>query len=447
MDFSGTSGKKGSILKHVLKPLAFTLLTVLLLLAAVAGQNRPGTSAARSGADWPQFRGPDRNGISPQTGLISAWPADGPKRLWTAAVGTGYSSVAVSRGKAYTTGNVNGTDTVFCLNALTGAGVWKYSCPAAATAWDSQAKSYPGTRATPTVDGTRVYTFSLDAQLHCLDAESGKPIWKKDLLAEYKPRKTEYRWGFASSPVIVGRMLIQHLNAETLAFDKTTGKEIWHWQDGEKEKDSGGYSTPVLFDSGGTPAVAVLTKSLVALTLDKGQELWRVNRWQPYDHGLNAADPIFLGNGVFLSQGNYTRSCGVFRFGGSGRPATVWRNEADKGSMLVHFQSPVLKEGKLYGFSDGKLRCIDFATGQVHWTENVGTDKYGSLILADGKLIVMTDRGELILVAAQPDKCTILARAQVIGKPTWTAPSLAGGLLYCRNTKGDVVCLDVRKSR
>ena len=200
----------------------------------------------------------------------------------------------------------------------------------------------------------------------------------------------------------------------------------------------------MLFDNNGRSALAVLGKSLVAVTIEDGKELWRVSRWQPYDHGLNAADPIFLGDEVFLTQGNYTRSCAVFRFG-NGKPQKVWRNgDKEVGPLLAHFQTPILYEGNLYGFNDTKFTCVEFKTGKARWEQTGLVNTYGSVIMAGDKLLVVSDRGELLVAQASPAECRILARTQVIEKSVWTAPSLAQGLLYVRNTKGDIACVDLR---
>ena len=325
-----------------------------------------------------------------------------------------------------------------------GKEVWHYAYPAAPATTDRRCAEYPGPRATPTVDGDCVYTVSLDGHLHGFDAASGKVLWDKKLVDEFQIGPKQWNYGFAGSPLVVGGKLIVHLGAGAAALEKDTGKVVWHWHD--KDDDAGGYASPVLFDNAGKPALAILTTSLVTLDPDKGEELWRVNRFQPYDHGLNGAAPVFSDNLVFLSQGNYTRGCGVWRFVAA-KPASVWRNEGEAASLLVHFPTPVLRQGYLYGPHNGRLRCVELATGKVAWTaDDIRSEKYLSVILAGGRLLVLTDKGELVVVAPDPQACKILARAKVIDGPAWAGPALAGGRLYCRNNKGDLACYDLQKN-
>lgn len=427
--------QKTHLTKSIVARLALVLAACLTTAALAADKS-----------DWPQFRGPARNGITTCPGLLTTWSAAGPKKMWTGSVGLGYSGVAVAGGRAFTMGNskIDGkdSDTVFCFDAQTGQPKWKQSYPAAPYTDDPRCRQYPGPGATPTVDGELVYTLSRDGQLYCFKAATGEIAWHKNLVDEYKIVKKEWMYGFAGSPLVVGKQLILQLNAGAAALEIGTGKPIWHWHD--DDADCGGYASPVLFDNGGTPALAILGKSMVALSTD-GKELWRVSRWQPYDHGLNATDPLFLGSQVFLSQGNYTRSCGVFSFG-KGRPDKVWRNgDKDNGPMLATFHTPILYNGNLYGWNDDKLACVEFKTGKTLWEEKGLAAKYGSLIMADDKLLVVSDRGELLIVKADPSECKILARAQLIDKSVWTTPSLAGGLFYVRNIKGDVACYELKK--
>lgn len=373
--------------------------------------------------DWYRWRGPNADGISKETGWSNQWPAEGPKQLWKAKVGVGFASFAVSQGRVYITGNTKDTDTIFCFDANTGAEVWKYSYAA-----KLDPKYYEGgTSATPTVDGDRVYTFSKRGVVHCLDAAKGTVVWTKNLAEELKAKMPT--WGFAGSVFIAGDLAILNIGTAGAALDKKTGKVVW-----SSGEDESGYSTPVPFDAGGERAVLLAVKqSVVALRVKDGKELWSYPWKTEYD--VNAADPIVSGSKVFVSSG-YNHGGALLDVTG-GQPKLVWENK----NMRNQFNSSVLWQGHLYGVDENQLRCLVFDTGEVKWTEkSVGK---GSLMLADGKLIVLSDKGELMVAEASPAGFKPLARSQVLGGKCWTTPVLANGKIYCRNAAGDVVCVNV----
>ena len=381
------------------------------------------SAVAVTAADWPNFRGPTHDGISKETGWTAEWPADGPKILWKAKVGMGFSAVTVASGKAYTQGNTKDEDTIFCFDANTGTSVWKHSYAA-----PLDPKYYEGgTSATPTVDGDRVYTISKRGIIHCLGAADGKVIWTKNLQEELGAKIPE--WGFAGSFFIEGDLAILNIGSAGTALDKKTGKVVW-----TSGKEESGYSTPIPFDANGERAVMFAIKQdVIAVKLKDGKELWRFPWKTQYD--VNAANPILSGNKVFISSG-YNRGGGVFDIS-KNPPAKVWENK----NMRNHMASSVLWQGHLYGVDENQLRCVVFDTGSVAWTDKVSGK--GSLILADGKLIVLTERGELIVANPSPEGFKPISRAQVVGGKCWAAPTLANGKIYVRTGPGDVVCLDV----
>jgi len=374
-------------------------------------------------ADWPNYRGPTHDGISKETGWTTAWLADGPKVLWKAKVGLGFSAVVVANNRAYTQGNAHDEDTIFCFDANKGTVVWKHSYAA-----PLDAKFYEGgTSATPTVDGDRVYTVSKRGIIHCLDAADGKVIWTTNLMAGLNAKMPT--WGFASSILIDGDLAILNFGAAGTALDKKTGQVVW-----TSSPEESGYATPVPIGASGERAVMLAAKQdVVAVKVKDGKELWRFPWNTQYD--VNAAAPIIAGSKVFASSG-YNHGGGVFDV--STQPAKeIWNTK----NMRNHFASSVLWQGHLYGVDENQLRCLVFDTGEVKWTDKVSGK--GSLILADGKLIVLSERGELLVANASPEGFKPLARAQVIGGKCWTAPTLANGKIYCRTGPGDVVCVDV----
>lgn len=380
-----------------------------------------GGAGSALAADWPQWRGPRRNGHSTETGLLSRFPFGGPRKLWTAQVGEGYSAVSVVGNRAYTLGNQGGQDAVLCLDANTGKQLWRFSYPCGPG-------DYGGPRATPDVDGGNVYTLSREGLAHCVNATTGKLVWRQNL---QQATRAEYpQWGFAGSPLVYGNKVIYNVGTHGVAVDKLSGRVLWQTGGGRA-----GYAAPVAYNLGKQWAVAIFSgKALVGVNPDNGRRLWE-HPWQT-SYDVNAADPIFNGNTVFISSG-YNHGCALLRLEGV-RTQVLWQNR----DMRNHFNTCVLVGNALYGNDDNTLKCLDLATGRERW-RNRGIDK-GGLIAADGKLIVLTGRGELVLASATPDRYNELARARVLGGETWTHPVLANGRVYCRNHGGELTCLNLR---
>lgn len=376
--------------------------------------------------DWPQWRGPARKGVSAETNWVSRWPGGAPKRLWSKQVGQGFSSVAVAGGRLYTMGNQNNQDVVSCLQAATGKVLWQSRYPCAAG-------DYGGPRATPTVHGGNVYTLSREGLALCLNASTGKSVWRRDVGRETRAQMPG--WGYASSPLIQGNLVLYNIGRAGVALDKKTGHIAW-----KSGAGLAGYASPVPFTAGAqNSGVAMFAGSgIVAVNPATGRTLWQYPWATSFD--VNAADPIFSGDTVFISS-NYNKGGALLRFGASGRPSVIWENR----NMRNHFNSCVLVGGALYGNDENTLKCVDLRTGAERWRMR-GMGK-GGLIAAAGKLLVLTERGELVVVSATPDRFNEIARAKVLDGTCWTHPVLAGGLLYCRNQEGALVCLDLRAKR
>jgi outer membrane protein assembly factor BamB len=375
--------------------------------------------------DWPHWRGPDNNGISPEAIQVQ-WPESGPKALWTASVGTGMSSVSVSQGRAYTMGNTNGQDTVWCLDAKTGKEVWKHSYPAKL---DPQYYD-GGPNSTPTVFEGQVFTLSKWGDVFCFDAAKGSVIWSEKLW-NYGIRSN--RWGFAGSPVIYRDLVILNAGTSGVALERASGRMAWF-----NGTNVAGYATPQFFGSERKEILIFGAKNLYALDPLTGKERWRFPFETGYD--VNNTDPIIQGNRILLSS--YNHGCALLEV--REKPELVYE---DKRALRSHLSPGIVVGDYLYAFSgEAKtvtdLRCLHFATGEVKWT--VKEPKDGSLISASGKLLILSDKGELIAVEPTPDSFKPLARAQVIDGLCWTPPALANGCLFVRNSKGKVVCLDLR---
>jgi len=381
--------------------------------------------------DWPNWRGPNHNGISTESGWLAKWPADGPPQLWKASVGTGFSSVAVSQGRACTMGNEKDIDTVFCFDAETVKVIWKHSypCPLDAHFYEG------GTSATPTVDGNHVFTLSKKGDLFCFAADDGKVVWSKNIAKELGLELP--MWGFASSALIEGKLLLLNVGSFGAAFDKSTGTVVWSTGTG-----ASGYSTPVPCFFGGKPAVALVTETnAVGVDMATGAKLWEFAlkaNWK-----INAADPVPVGDRFFVSS-MYAGTGALLQIQ-NGTAQAVWQN----GNLRNQFNSSVLVGGFLYGVDgvagpapNASLKCVDLQSGSVKW--NYPDLGGGALMVADGKFIALSDKGELLTAAVSPQGFTPISRAQVLGGRCWTVPVLANGRLYCRNSKGDLLCLDVK---
>lgn len=393
--------------------------------------------------DWPQFGGPNRNGVSPETRLLTRWPESGPPVAWRVKAGKGYSGIAVSEGRAYTQWaegeGEKGNEYVVALDAATGKEVWRFRTD---SLYVDPSGNGDGPRATPTVDGGRLFVVSGRGKLHALDKKTGKLLWQHDLAAFAGSVGGGGEGGFCSSPLVEGDRVFVEIgankaregNSSFAAFDKTTGKVLW-----KVENDPSGFSAPIAITVAGVRQILFFSGSgLVALAPENGRVYWRHPWKTQYD--VNAALPVPLpGDRLFVSSG-YDVGAAVLQLKRSGGKFTVeevWRNR----TMMNVFPSSILHGGHLYGFHKRVLKCLDPKTGEDKWKDD--SFDMGSLLLAGGHLIVLTDKGELGLVEATPAGFKPVVRAKVLSGRTITAPALADGRLYLRNNTDEIVCLKI----
>jgi outer membrane protein assembly factor BamB len=389
-------------------------LSALLLLSAALG-------AAPD--DWPHWGGPVRTGVSAERG----WSARGkPEPLWKTQLGIGYSSVAVVGERVYTLGFDRELehDVVYCLDAKTGQELWAHAYPAKIM----DLYHGGGTLTTPTVEGERVYVSEREGKLLCLSAKDGAVLWEKDVTKEFGLSIPQ--WGFSASPLVRGQALILNYG-RVFAFDKTSGKTLWQSPKGYGDA----YSTPVELELGGRPALAVFAgDGLAVLAAEDGSERALLPWKTQYD--VNAMTPLVFGTRVFISSG-YDHGCALVDLA-TPEPKVVWESKVMRNLM----SGVVPWEGHLYGFDDKVLKCIDLE-GKERWRSR--GHGQGALSIADGRLIVLSEDGELVIAEASSAEFKELVRTKVFdGGICWTVPVLANGVIYARNHAGELAALDHR---
>jgi outer membrane protein assembly factor BamB len=389
--------------------------------------------------DWPQWRGPERTGIPREKNWLPGWPeAKGARArvAWRVDVGKGHSTAAVVGERVYTMGWDGVRDTLFCLDAGSGNVVWKQSYPCKTIV------QWPGPRATPTVADGVVYTLGQHGQLHAFAAGNGKKLWNVQLREQYMP---DADYGFAWSPLVQGDLLILAAGTKGLALRRKDGSAAWG-DDGGR----GACASPVPFEHNGRRGVAVITTSdkrdavnLVGVDPATGTELWRGGPWKE-QWGAACVDLLVDGEKgkVFITTAEQFKQSARFSIAGDAL-------KEDWYSKTFHSYTGgcVLLAGHLYGVSQrGHLTCLDWETGKSKWSQP-GFGEFSSLIAADGKLIIQSRHGDLVIAGATPEAYRELRRMPAFEKEdptTFTAPVLANGRIYCRSYIGELVCLDLR---
>lgn len=387
-------------------------------------------------ADWPQFRGPNRDNISRETGLLAEWPKGGPTLAWKAeGLGKGYSSVAVVGDRIYTAGDDADSSYIRALNTA-GKHVWRAPLgkPAAPGGYD-------GTRATPTVDGERVFMLGQGGDLVCVNAATGKEIWRKDLRKDFGGQVGG--WGYSESPLVDGERLIISPGGKggTLAaLNKATGEILWRTKN---FTDGADYVSPILTTIGGVPQYVQLTqRTLAGIDPKTGDVLWQAPR-----RGSTAVipTPVQADDLIFVTSG-YGIGCNAFKVTKSPGGFTAEETYNNK-NMANHHGGVILLDGYIYGHSDSKgWVCMDHKTGDVKWS-NQGVGK-GSVTFADGHLYLRSEggRGTVALVEPTPTAYKETGRFEQpdrSAKNSWAHPVVANGKLYLRD-QSILLCYDIK---
>jgi outer membrane protein assembly factor BamB len=393
-----------------------TLVTLALVLSL------PAAVSNRAPDDWPQWRGPNRDGRSAERGLMKAWPQNGPPLAWRATgMGEGYSSFATSNGRLYTLGARGDREYVIALDAATGKQLW--ATPHGRRFGNDRGD---GPRGTPTIEGDRVYAFGASGDLSVLEAGTGKAIWTVNVLQKFGG--SNITWGLSESPLVLrDRILINAgaRDASVVALRKTDGSLIWRSQ-----SDQAGYSSPVLHEVGGIRQAIFFTgQRALALDVDNGRLLWSYDRVS--NRTANIATPIVRANRVFLSSDYGTGAALLELTPGNG---TVTAKEIYfTNDMRNHHASSILVGDYLYGFSSAILTAMHFDTGKVAWRDrSIGK---GSLVYADERLYAYSEQGVVGLVEPTPQGYREHGRFRIsTGRlPTWAHPVVSGGKLFIRD--------------
>jgi outer membrane protein assembly factor BamB len=391
-----------------------------------------------SAADWPQLLGPNRDGIYTGTNLAAVWPADGPRVLWRKKIGQGFAAPSVAEGKLVLFHRVGDEEVIEAFDTAEGKPLWKFAYP---TAYRDDFGFDPGPRATPTIAGGKVFTFGADGMLTCVALADGRKVWSVDCKKEFAASKGFF--GLACSPLVEGKAVIVNVGgkagASIVAFDRDTGKMLWH-----SIEDEPGYSSPIAATLDGRRTALVLTRGFfIGCDPATGEVLFRHPFRPPVNASVTGATPTVVGDTVFITAA-YDLGAVMFHVKG-GKLNKLWNGNEQ---LSLQITSAVHRDGFLYGlhgrhdFPGGtELRCVELATGKVRWAKPGLTS--ANVILVGDSLLLLTENGELVRLAAEPDQFRELARAQILGRGVRAYPALAHGRLYARD-KAQLVCVELK---
>jgi outer membrane protein assembly factor BamB len=396
--------------------------------------------------EWSQWRGPNGDGISLETDWNPQALNGGPKILWKADVGVGYSNVAIKDNRLYTmgVGENRKENVISCFNTGDGKVIWQY------TFETTQSMVWP--KSTPAIDGKNIYALSNDGILLCLKVKNGKLRWQKNIVEEFKTEELHY--GYAQSPVIEGNHILLNINTSGIAVNKKSGELIWASDGHDITFNEGYYSTPVIYNYEEKRYVLLFSGTgLFSVDVQTGNPLWFYEWFHQAGTDvtstaqINSADPVVFENRIFISSCYGLTRCALLEII-ENEPTVLWQNE----NMKNYFSSSVYVDGYLYGIDEKEskrntLRCVDWETGHLMWEQKINM---ASLIAADGKLLVLEENGFLYITEATPKAYQEISNCDVLGgeekgRQFWTPPVLYKGKIYCRNLSGDLVCIDVSK--
>jgi len=432
--------------------------------------------AAAMADDWPRFLGPYANGTSGETGLLDRWSKEGPPKLWSKPIGTGYSAPSVIDNDLLLHHRIEDEEIVECFDAPTGKPKWRYAYP---SQFIDPYGYNNGPRSSPLLTSNRCFTLGAEGKLLCLDRD-GKLVWQRDTGSEWTVPKAFF--GVGSTPILEGNLLIVMVggqpNSGVVALNPESGKTVWEsvgqtnwngitmtawpgepkyrWQAEEKQAS---YSTPVAATIHGQRRILCLMRQgLVSVNPTNGEvnfSFWFRSR---ANDSVNAMNPVVVDDLILISAAYYRVGSVMLRVKPDGKSVDeVWRSTV----LETHWNTPIYHDGNLYAFSgrnepDARFRCVEFKTGKLMWDRDESWPPHstpqpkvygrGSAVMADGKLIVLGEGGQLGMFKLNPKEPEEICRSQIpeLHFPCWAGPVLASKRLYLRS-EDRLVCFDVRK--
>ncbi len=405
--------------------------------------------------DWPRFLGPNHDGTSAETKLLHAWPKEGPKKLWEYEKGDGHTGPAIVGGRVVLIHALDGKETIDCLDAATGARIWRFAYP---VDFVSQYGAGPGARTSPVIDGGLVFTFGVKGTLHCLDLATGGVKWKRELAKEYRLRPTFF--GQGGTPLVMGDKLIVPLGTEdqksVVALDKNTGREAW----AAKHAWNSSYSSPVPAKLHGRDCVLVFqggmddppTGGLLCIDATTGAVLSATPHRADMFASVSISAPVVVGDRVFVSEA-YTAGGLCVEIAKDFSAKVAWR-ALKFGTYLM---TAVANDGCLFGFAgqhqqNAELACYEVSTGKELWRDDLGGKfQRGSLLRVDGAFLCLGENGDLAWLDLSRKGGSVTTQASLFHAPeSWTAPALSDGRLFiCQNQRGSggtkprLICYDL----
>ena len=378
-------------------------------------------------ADWLHYRGPFANGVVAEGGWLVTQGV--VREVWRAQVGVGSSSSVVSDGWLFTAGHSGGNEVVRCLSAGNGRERWKFSYPVALDPNLFEG----GSRATPTLGKSGLYVLSHEGHVYCLDIATGTVRWKRHLVVDFGAVKPE--WGFSGAPLVYGEQVIIDaggLGASAISLDADSGELRW-----KSGTDKISYAGPLAVNlEERSTLVFFKAGALIGVEPRTGRELWR-HPWKT-DYNVHAASPLPIGGDRLMISSGYNAGACMVQISGD-KVSEVWRNK----NLRCHINSPTVWGEFIFGIDGntggGNLVCISSLTGERQWEEK--SVKGGALIVAGGKLICVSEKGDLVVAEARGDAFKQILRKPVLKQRTWAQPVLVDGRLYLRDNAGNLVCL------
>ena len=383
------------------------------------------TASSLMAQDWPQFLGPNRDGQYQGVSLVQGWGREGPSELWRRPVGSGFAGPVVADGRLILFHRLNDHEVVEAWNAVSGEPIWSYDY---VTTYRDDFGFDEGPRAVPVVVDGKVFTFGAQGHMHAFDLETGDLVWGVDTRVEFGVRKGFF--GSAGSPLIDSGHVIANIGgagAGVVAFDADTGEVAWTALDDDASYSSGSRAT-----FGGVPHAVFFTRSYLAGLDPTDGSVRFTQRWRSrLMASVNAATPIVVDDFIFVSSA-YGTGAGLFRVNGD-QLDQVWISDE---VMSNHYATSVYHEGHLYGFHgrpeySPNLRAVELQTGQVKW--DIPTYGAGTITVADGRLLIIRESGELVMAEASPEAFSVIDQAQLLDPVIRAYPALANGKLYVRN--------------